>query len=287
MAPADGPASGPSISGHTRVAGVVGNPVEHSLSPIIHNAAFSHLELDWAYVAFPVTDGTGIVSAMRTLGVRGLSVTMPHKEAAAAGAHHQTEAVSRLGVANTLWLDDDGRVWADSTDGDGFVAAYEADFGRSLQGLVVGIVGAGGAARAIVEAVGRAGAKSVLVANRNEKAATEAAGLTEVGRTVTVADLAQADVVVNATSVGMAGGPAPNASPFPDGIIGAHHDVVDIVYAPRRTPLVAQADRCGARRSDGLSMLVFQAGLQFQRWTGHSAPIETMKRAVAQALAAP
>lgn len=272
------------ISGRTAVAGVVGDPVEHSLSPIIHNAAFAQLQLDWAYVAFPVTDGTGIVSAMQTLGVRGLSVTMPHKEAAATAAHHQTEAVSRLGVANTLWLDDDGRVWADSTDGDGFVAAYEADFGRPLRGLVVGVVGAGGAARAIVEAVGRAGARSVLVANRNEKRAAGAAELSEVARAVTLAELGEADVLVNATSVGMADGPAPKVSPFPDGLVAAHHDVVDIVYVPRLTPLALQADRCGARRSDGLSMLVFQAALQFQRWTGLSAPIETMKRAVAQAL---
>lgn len=271
-------------TGHTAVVGVVGNPVGHSLSPVIHNAAFEAMGLDWVYVAFPVVDGGRAVEAMRTLGLRGLSVTMPHKQAVAGTADFRTEPVERLGVANTLFLDADGRVGADSTDGDGFVAAYRASFGRSLEGLTVGVIGAGGAARAIIEAAGRNGADAVLVANRSADRAGSAASLTPAGRVVEPVDLAEADVIVNATSVGMAGGPAPDENPVPAGVLRSGHDVVDIVYSPRVTPLLAEAEAIGAGRSDGLGMLIHQAALQFERWTGRPAPVETMIEAAERRL---
>lgn len=267
------------ISGRTRVAGVVGNPVDHSLSPRIHNAAFAALGLDWVYVAFPVTAGDRVVEAMRTVGIAGMSVTMPHKEAVARTADRRTEAVERLGVANTLFRQD-GEIWADTTDGDGFVAAYQAGFGHRLGGRTVAVLGAGGAARSIIEAAGRAGADAVLVVNRSRERAREAASVSPVAEAVDASAVVEAEIIVNATSVGMDGGPAPGASPLAPGLVRRHHEVVDIVYQPRVTPLLAHAAEAGASTQGGVAMLVHQAALQFERWTGGAAPIGAMTRAV-------
>ncbi len=267
------------ISGRTRVAAVIGNPIDHSLSPRLHNSAFVETGLDWVYVAFQVDSGSAAVEAMRTLGLAGLSVTMPLKQEVAAAADEQTEAVARLGSANTLFWRDD-KIWADSTDGDGFVAAYEHEFGRSLAGRRVGVLGAGGAACSIVEASARGGAEAILVVNRSRENALGVAEISDRCFVAEAAALAEVDVIVNATSVGMKGGPAPEQLPLPSDVLGPNHDVVDIVYNPRRTPLLTVAEQNGARISGGLGMLIHQAGLQFERWTGVEAPLEHMRETV-------
>ncbi|MEL6985325.1 MAG: shikimate dehydrogenase, partial [Actinomycetota bacterium] len=147
------------ISGNTRLAGVIGDPVRHSLSPAIHNAAFAACGLDWVYVALPVPAGGGAaaVEGMRTLGIDGLSVTMPHKAEVAAAVDELTPAAAALGVCNCLYRADRGeRIVGHSTDGDGFVTAFQTRFDRSPAGLSFLIAGAGGAARSIVESLGRA-----------------------------------------------------------------------------------------------------------------------------------
>ncbi len=273
------------ISGRTRLAAVIGDPVRHSLSPAIHNAAFEACALDWVFVALPVAAGHGsrAVEAMRTLAIDGLSVTMPHKADVAAAVDELTAAASALGVSNCLFWRE-GRLVGDSTDGDGFVAAFASRFETTLEGSRVLVVGAGGAARSIVEAVGRAGAAEVVVTNRSGGRAELAAGLAPQGRVGRYDDadtVAAADVVVNATAVGMAGGPDADGCPVPVEGLHAGQRVVDIVYQPRRTPFLAAAETRGAAVADGVGMLVHQAALAFERWTGVAAPIEAMTRAVA------
>ncbi len=283
------PADAVPITGHTRIAGVIGSPVRHSKSPVLHNAAFRATGLDWVYGAFDVSPGhgRGAVEAMRTLGLAGLSVTMPHKEAAARFADRRTAVVDRLGVANTLFWDGEELV-ADSTDGDGFVAAFEHELGRSsgtgFDGATVAVIGAGGAARSIIEALGRSGAASILVANRSSDKAVDAARLAPQAVPVPLTEPGWGDVtidvIVNATAVGMTGGPAPDLRPVAADLVSADQVVVDIVYEPQRTPLLTTAEEVGATTVGGLGMLIHQAALQFERWTGKPAPIDVMRHAV-------
>lgn len=276
------------ISGSTRLAGVIGDPVRHSLSPAIHNAAFAACGLDWVYLALPVPTGGGAaaVEAMRTLGIDGLSVTMPHKASVAAAVDELTPAAEALGVCNCLYRGDDGaRIIGHSTDGDGFVAAFETRFGVPPAGLSFLVVGAGGAARSIVESLGRANIASVTVANRTVAKAEDAAHLADQASGVALADVGPAevaavDVVVNTTAVGMAGGPAPDEVPVP--VEGLHpgQRVIDIVYQPRRTPLLAAAAEVGAATDGGVPMLIGQAALAFELWTGVEAPLQAMTAAV-------
>jgi shikimate dehydrogenase len=274
------------ISGATRLAAVIGDPVRHSLSPAIHNAAFAASGLDWVYVALPVPagSGAGAVEAMRHLELEGLSVTMPLKAEVAAAVDELTPAAAALGVSNCVFRRGDTLV-GDSTDGDGFVSSFEARFGRPLAGRRVVVVGAGGAAKSIVEAVGRADAAQIIVANRSLDNAAQAAALAPQATTSPLADteaIADAEVIVNATAVGMSGGPAPGESPVPVDALHDGHTVVDIVYQPRMTPLLAAAEQRGASIADGVDMLVHQAALAFEHWTGVEAPLAAMAAAVAE-----
>lgn len=277
------------ITGSTRLAAVIGDPVRHSLSPVIHNAAFAACGLDWVYLALPVAAGRGAdaVAAMRTLGIDGMSVTMPHKADVAGAVDELTPAAAALGVCNCLHRAGGGdRIVGHSTDGDGFVSAFRTRFGVDVAGRSFLVAGAGGAARSIVEALGRAGAGSITVANRTPSRAVEVAALAPGAATTTLDDVdavAAADVVVNTTAVGMDGGPAPGEIPVPVDGLHPGQRVVDIVYKPRTTPLLAAARERGAETDDGVAMLVGQAALAFELWTGVQAPIDIMGEAAASA----
>lgn len=274
-----------SPEGTTRVAAVIGHPVRHSLSPVLFNAAFLAADLDWTYVALEVRDGDGeaAVSAVRTLGLAGLNVTMPHKQAAARACDHLTPLASSLGAVNCVWLDD-GDLVGDSTDGPGLVSSLEAA-GHPAPGRRCAVVGAGGAARAIVASLAGAGASEVLVVARRPEAATAAAALAgPVGRPGGAAELGACDIVCNATSVGMAGAGAAGEVPFDPSVLHEGQVVVDIVYHPLDTPLLAAARSAGAHTVDGLGMLVHQAAAAFLRWTGHPAPVDAMAEAARLAL---
>jgi shikimate dehydrogenase len=261
---------------------VIGDPVRHSLSPTIHNAAFEALGLDWVYVALPVAAGEGrrAVEAMATLGIDGLSVTMPHKADVAAAVDELTPVADRLGVCNCVFRRG-GALVGDSTDGDGFVRSLAADNGVTLEGRKILVVGTGGAASSIIEAAGRHGPSEIVVVSRSRERAQRAAELAEMARAGSVEEIGGIDVVVNASPVGMGGGPDPEGIPVPVELLGPHHVVVDIVYQPLRTPLLAAAERTGANPVNGVGMLVHQAALAFERWTGEPAPIEAMTRTVA------
>lgn len=271
----------PPISGATGVVAVIGDPVRHSLSPAIHNAGFDALGLDLVYVALPVPAGRGAdaVEAVRLLDLVGLSVTMPHKAAVAGAVDRCTTAAARLGAVNCVFRDGDQLV-GDNTDGPGFVDAFVAETGSGFAGASVAVLGAGGAARAVIEAVAAAGADRVVVVNRSPEPAARAAALAPVASVGRPADLASVDVVVNATSVGMAGGPAPGAVPVDVELLRPGHVVCDLVYQPRRTPLLEAAAERGARTVGGLGMLVHQAARAFTAWTGRDAPLAAMAAAV-------
>lgn len=266
---------------------MIGDPVRHSRSPLIHNAAFAATGLDWAYLALPVAEGQGAaaVEAMRTFGLDGLSVTMPHKQVVAEAVDQRSASVTALGACNCVARDGDVLV-GHNTDGAGFVAALKAETGVDLAGARVAILGAGGAARAIIDSVGRAGASQILVVNRTAEAAASAAELADSASVADVSQAADVDVIVNATAIGMAGGPSPDALPIESDLLSDRQVIVDIVYQPLQTPLMLAATERGATVVGGLGMLVHQAALQFELWTGLEAPVAAMSAAVASDLGA-
>lgn len=273
------------LSGHTQLAAVIGHPVRHSLSPAIHNAAFAATGLDWAYLAFEVLPGQGeaAVRAMVPLGIRGLSVTMPHKDAAAAAVDELTPEAMALGAVNCV-VNHDGHLVGHNTDGEGFVASLQVDHGIDPTGLRCAILGAGGAARSVIAALGRAGAADVAVINRTPARAIEAARLAgDIGRPAGTSDVAAADLVVNATSIGMGAEASESAElPLDPDLLRSGQTVADLVVHPRQTHLLRVAEQRGAVAVPGIGMLVHQAALAFKVWTGHEAPLDAMWKAVEQ-----
>jgi shikimate dehydrogenase len=271
-------------TGASRVVGVVGDPIAHSLSPQLHNAAFDAMGLDWVSVAFPVRAGDAgrAFDGMRALTIAGLSVTMPHKQAACAAADELTETARALGAVNCL-TPRDGTLVGDSTDGEGFLTALRRATGWDPAGRRCVVAGAGGAARAVVLALARAGACEVAVVNRTPANAETAAALAgSSGRVASAADVAGAELIVQATSLGMAGarddgdGASSGAMAIDPGLLHAGQVVADLVYHPLETPLLAAAKARGATVVGGLGMLVHQAALAIERWTGRGVPVEAM-----------
>ena len=276
------------ITSRTGLLGVIGYPVEHSSSPAMHNAALARTELDFAYLPFAVPPDrvAEVPVAMRTLGIRGLNVTVPHKVAVMEGLDEISEEARVIGAVNTI-ANQDGRLTGYNTDAEGVIASLRADGGLDSLPGAVALLGAGGAARAILYALLQAEeVEDVLLLNRTvEKAEALAADLDPEARRVRVGTLGGGDAIceagllINATSVGMH--PGPEASPLPDpSVLHDRLTVLDIVYKPRRTGLLAQAEEAGARTVDGLGMLVHQGARAFEIWTGVAAPVEEMKQAL-------
>ena len=251
-------------SAHTTVVGVIGDPVAHSLSPLLHNTAFTELGLDWVSVGFPVAAGRAVdaLTGARALGIRGLSVTMPHKEAVAGLVDRRTPLADRLRAVNCVTLGPD-HTTGDNTDGPGLVAALRRgeDFDPRDQRCLV--VGGGGAARAVVAALADAGAAEVVVVNRSaERARTTAALAGPVGRVGAASDAGPCALVVNATPVGMgAGGAGGAAWPVDPALLGPHQLVVDTGVPPADDPVAAggwfprvpDGQRCGHAGPSGCS----------------------------------
>jgi shikimate dehydrogenase len=271
------------ISATTRVAAVIGSPVRHSLSPALHNAGFAATGVDWVYTAFEVDPGgaASALDAMRVFGLGGLSVTMPHKEAVAGLVDELDPAAAALRSVNTVVPLGDGRLKGYSTDGAGFVASLAAQ-DVEIVGSHVGVLGGGGAARAIVDAISRAGAARITVVNRSAERASDAvalaAGIAAVGNP---GDLRDCDIIVNATSVGMGS----NELPLDVALLHSAQVVADIVYHPRCTALLSASAAAGARTVEGLGMLVQQAVLQQELWTGIRADASVMWAAAERELA--
>jgi shikimate dehydrogenase len=268
------------LNGETRVTGLIGDPVAHSRSPAILNAAYREAGLNWVYVAFPVPKGRGgeAVRAARALGLAGLSVTMPYKDDAAWACDELTPDARALGAVNVVTVRADGTLAGSSTDGEGFVRSVR-DEGFDPAGTDVLVAGAGGAARAIVVALGGAGAR-VTVAARRRDAADAAAGLVPGSHGANLDDIDPGvfALVVNATPLGMQGEPGP----VPVERLNPGQLVVDTVYHPMETPFLVAARARGIHCANGLGMLVHQAALAFELWTGLDAPLGVMRTAATQ-----
>jgi shikimate dehydrogenase len=263
------------IGGGTMLAGVIGWPVAHSRSPLLHNFWLSRYGIDGAYVPLPVRPGRFDVAVrgLQAAGFRGANVTLPHKEAAFAIAEHLHRSAVRSGSVNTLVFAEDGRIEAHSTDGDGFVASLEARGVDVTRGPAL-VLGAGGAARAVAASLSDRGV-TVSIANRTRARAERLAGaLAGDGASITAIDwscwtdrLPDHALLVNTTALGMEGGPddvfAPDLARAPSGMV-----VADIVYVPRLTPLLRAAVARGLPIVDGTGMLLHQARLGFRAWFG-------------------
>jgi len=278
------------ISGATRSAGVIGLPIRHSLSPAIFNAAFSASGLDWAYLAFEVPEGAAglAMAGVRSLGLEGVSVTMPHKAAVISALDELADDADALGAVNCVARRGTTLI-GHNTDGPGFVDSLRLDEGMDPAGRSFAVLGAGGAARAVVRALGRAGASEVVVVNRSAGPAEQAAAFAgAVGRVGVAEDAGEADVVVNATPLGMGivvsrtGDPEP--MPIDPALLQAGQIVVDLVYHPALTPLAEAARARGIRTVNGLGMLIHQAAHAFRTWTSEEPPLEAMSAAAVAAL---
>jgi shikimate dehydrogenase len=269
------------------VVGVIGDPIAHSLSPVIHNAAFDAMGLDWVSVAFRVVAGhvPEALAGMRALEIVGLSVTTPHKDSVANCVDELSDLAGRLGAVNCVTLRD-GRLLGDSTDGEGFVEALRRGGEFEPAGRICVVIGAGGAARAVVLALAEAGAAEVVVVNRTPERAARAAALAqEHGRVGSAKDASGADLVVQATSLGMSGTPGiakPEAKDMAldPNLLHGGQLVVDLVVNPPVTAFLEAAAARGARTLGGLGMLVHQGALAIERWTGEEAPVTEMWKAV-------
>jgi shikimate dehydrogenase len=288
-------------SATTRLVGVIGWPVEHSLSPALHGAAFAALDLDYAYVPLPVApDRVGdAVRGLRALGFRGANVTIPHKAAVIPHLDWLERDAALAEAVNTIVVEDDGTLRGYNTDIAGFLRALDEVVGargeeqpEAASALAPGapalILGAGGAARAAALALARRGV-ALTVVNRTRLRAERLADLVASavpGSAVAVASpdelgaalIASQRLLVNATPLGMAG-----AGKVPRGLadnVTAGQVVADFVYTSGLTDLLAQAQAQGAAIVDGLSVLVWQAAAAFELWTGVKAPVDAMCRAV-------
>lgn len=276
----------PPVTGKTIVAGVVGQPIAHAMSPLIHNAWLEAAGIDGIYVAFAPQPERfdSFIEGLRGGAIRGLNVTIPFKEHARYMADRLTERADAAGAANLLVFEENGEILADNTDGIGLLLAFEAqapDFDPASGPVVV--LGAGGAARGAVAALTLAGAPQVRVVNRTFEKAEALAGA--VGRTAVAVPmeeaeraLADAAAVINATSAGLGGGAGP---PVPLEAAPPGAVVMDVVYKPLETEFLKRAKALGLRTVDGLEMLVRQAEPSFEAFFGVWPPAEVDARALA------
>lgn len=280
------------ISGRTRVCCVIGDPIEHTLSPLMHNAAFKHLKLDLVYVAFRVRkeELENAVKGMCSLGIHGLNVTMPHKNAIIKYLDEVDSTAKFIGSVNTV-LNNDGKLMGFNTDGLGALKALKENQVH-LDGKKLLLLGAGGAARAIAFQLASE-VEELRILNRDgEKAKQLAKALREkfnrkiVGDTLSAStikeQLKDADILVNATSVGMH--PNPEQTLVNREWLKPNMAVMDIVYNPVETRLLRDAKSVGAKVVYGTEMLVFQGAASFEIWFNRPAPVEVMRDAVLRSI---
>ena len=275
------------ISGKTQVCGVIGDPIEHTLSPTMHNAAFEHLKLDFVFLAFRVTSDEleNAVRGVRALGIRGLNVTMPHKNSVTEFLDEADPAVKFLRAANTI-LNQGGRLRGFNTDGVGALKALRCN-GVNLTGKKVLLLGAGGAAKAIAFSLAKE-ADELCILNRDAVKARELASvLAPCGKRIVgnelsprqiQKELGDSDLLINATSVGMT--PYAHESLVKSDWLKPELSVMDIVYNPVETKLVQDARAAGAKVINGVEMLLYQGAASFEIWMGCKAPVDVMRNAL-------
>lgn len=278
------------IDSHTRLYGIFGNPVEHSLSPAIHNAAFKQLGLNAVYLAFRIApESLGLAfEGMRSLEMRGANITIPFKEDTINFLDEIPEDLDRLtGAINTVVLKD-GQLLGYNTDGPGFLAALKGELSFTPGGRDVLVLGAGGSARGVVFALARSGADRIFLYNRTRQRAQGLAEYaaqyfpeTDISALSSFDDLppSKLDLVVNATSCGLRGN---KDLPLDLGLLKKDPAAVyDLVYSPKQTPWLKEAEKLGVPHANGLGMLIEQAALSFGLWTGKKDGVrESMREAL-------
>ena len=280
------------ISGKTKVCGIIGDPIEHTMSPVMHNAAFKELGMDYRYLPFHVraADLGAAIGGLRALNLRGLNVTIPHKTAVIPFLDKLDPSAERIDAVNTI-VNDDGVLTGYNTDAAGFLQAL-LEKGIEPAGKSVAILGAGGAARGISFILAERGAHPVILnrhpdraeelARRMARALKKEVKALPLSEANLAAALAEADILVNTTSVGMV--PGNEDTPVPAKLLGPGLVVFDIVYNPIKTRLLREAEAAGARTIGGLAMLVWQGALAFEKWTGRKAPVNLMRKEAIKAL---
>jgi shikimate dehydrogenase len=280
------------ITGRTKICGVIGDPIDHSLSPAMHNAGFKETGLDLVFLPFRVTTNQieDAIKGVRSLGILGLNVTMPHKRRVIQYMDKLDPITEYLKSANTI-LNANGILTGYNTDGIGAMQALSQN-GSAPKGKKILLLGSGGAARAIAFAAAREADQLVILNRTPNKSRELAKDLGQilnkkiVGKTLTPNSLEEsmhdAQIVINATSAGMC--PHDKISLIPPKLITPSHTVLDIIYNPIETKLLRDAEKAGAKTVNGIEMLIQQGAASFQIWTNHQAPIETMRKAIANQL---
>lgn len=269
------------IDAATTLFGVFGDPVAHSLSPAMHNAAFEALGINSVYLAFGSADIAACAAAIRALAIRGASVTIPHKVAIMPLLDAVDETARRIGAVNTV-VNRGGRLLGANTDAEGALRALCTH--TSVAGRTAAVIGAGGAARAVAFGLQDAGARVTIVNRSRDRGEALAQRLGADFRPLAEAAGLACEILVNTTPLGMR--QFGDALPVPVDLLQTGMVVMDIVYTPLQTPLLAAAARRGCRTIPGTAMFVHQGARQFELWTGQAAPTEAMAGAVHAALAA-
>lgn len=282
-----------SITGTTRLGGLLGSPVAHSLSPLMHNMSFKELGLDFVYLCFDVKEAQMPVmaSALREMNVYGFNLTMPCKQAIIPCLDQLSDAARLIGAVNTV-VNDNGRLIGHNTDGMGFMRSVREN-GCDISGKEMTLLGAGGAASAIAVQAALDGASKLHLACRRSRSWDAAAALAdrisretscqadliEIADTAALKDrLASSAILVNGTSAGMA--PNEDLCPLPDlSVLYPELLVGDVIYHPRRTRLMAEAESKGCRTFNGMYMLLYQGAAAFKLWTGVDMPVEKVRNA--------
>jgi len=277
------------ISGKTTIYGIFGHPVEHTFSPGMHNSAFKKLGMDACYVPFAVSPGDleDAVRAVVPLGLRGLNVTVPHKERVLVYLDDLSKEARLIGAVNTIEVKK-GRLIGHNTDGRGFLRALMEHGGLDPKGKRFLLIGSGGAARAVSFSLALAGAAAIVFRDIDARKASllaqdirEKTGVPSmaIGQESLPQHAADADCLINASPIGLK---RTDPLPIPAGLIERKHLVCDLVYNPPATSLLKTAKKRGAKRLSGLGMLLYQGVISFEIWTGKKAPVLIMKNALAR-----
>jgi len=276
------------ITGKSRLAGLIGNPVEHSISPQLHNTLSKYMRVDMAYVAFQVKkeDLEKAVTGLKALNAIGFNVTIPYKKEVMKYIDVNSKEALLMGAVNTV-KNICGRLYGYNTDAEGFARSFKEESGESFKGKKIAIIGAGGASRAIAVKIAMEGADSINVVNRTLERASDIVEVINnnircicraftIGAAVEGHVFKEADIIINTTPVGMY--PDVSKSPvegFP--IFSSGQIVYDAIYNPRKTKFLADAEMCGCKTINGFGMLIYQGIFAYEIWTGFKVPEELVR----------
>jgi shikimate dehydrogenase len=280
------------IDGSTRLVGIIGNPLDHSLSPTIHNAAFDYLGLNWCYVPLPVEEGSlaAALAGIRELRFAGVNVTMPFKTEVLPLLDEVAMFAESVGAVNTIFIDK-GKLIGYNTDGRGFYTALVRDMGYEVKGRKVLVLGAGGASRSVTVSLALAGCASIVIVNRSPDRSEQLSEI--ILRSTPDIDVrwlspddnydfvvAESDIIINATPLTTFNG----SLRVPVSMLNKNQIVCDLNYSLYQPPILQEAEARGAQVMDGKGMLLYQAAAAFEIWTGLEAPVEVMRVALLRAL---